>query len=59
MDTTEKEPSCSKTLAVGFSREEETATNDAIKKLLTSCVIGKRSHENREFVFAVICVTKA
>ena len=59
MGTIEKEPSRSKTLATGFSREEEIATNNAVKKLLTKWVIGKRSHENREFVFPVICVGKA
>ena len=59
MGTIEKEPPCSKTLARGFSREEEIATNNAIKKLLTKWVIGKRSYENREFVFPVICVAKA
>ena len=43
MGTIEKEPSRSKTLAIGFSREEEIATNNANKKLLMKWVIGKRS----------------
>ena len=59
MDTIEKTPLCSESLAMGFCREEETATNDAVKKLLRKWVITKCSHENGEFVFPHICVRKA
>ena len=48
LNTNEKESSCSESLAVGFSREEEIVTDDAIRKLLTKWVITKCSHEYGE-----------
>ena len=55
----EKALSCSESLAIGFSKEEETEIYDAIKELLTKCVIRKHSHENGEFAFPAIYVTRA
>ena len=53
----EKAPSCSRNLATGFSNEEETATNDALIKLLKS-VITKRSYENGEFISLIFVCPK-
>ena len=33
LDATEKAPSCSEILTIGFSREEEIVTDDTIRKL--------------------------
>ena len=49
LDTIEKAPSCCEGLTIGFSREEEIATDDAIKKLLTKWVITKCTHEYGEW----------
>ena len=45
LDTIEKAPSCSESLTIGFSREEEIVTDGTIRKLLTKWVIPKCSHE--------------
>ena len=49
LDTIEKAPSCSESLAIGFSREEEIVTDDIAGKLLTKGFISKCSHEYEEF----------
>ena len=48
LDTIEKAPSCSESLKIGFSREEEMVTDDTIRKLITKWVIPKCSHEYGE-----------
>ena len=48
LDTIEKAPSCSESLTIGFSREEEIVTDGTIRKLLTKWVIPKCSHEYGE-----------
>ena len=58
--TIAKAPSCSKTLAIGFfKKKKETATDDAIKNLLTKLVVRIGSHENSQFVCPIIVVTKS
>ena len=47
---TEKAPSRSGGLAIGFSREEEIVTADTIRKLLTKWVIPKCSHRYGELL---------
>ena len=49
LDIVEKPPSCSESLTIGFCREEEVATDDAIRKLLTKWVIPICFHEYEEF----------
>ena len=48
LDTIEK-ASCSESLAIEFSREEEIVTDDIARKLLTKWVISKCSHEYEKF----------
>ena len=49
LDTIEKALSCSESLAIEFSREEEIVTDDIARKLLTKWVISKCSHKYEEF----------
>ena len=49
LDIVEKPPSCSESLTIGFCREEEVVTDDAIRKLLTKWVIPICFHEYEEF----------
>ena len=53
MDSVKKTPSCSKHLAIGFSREEKTTTDDTAKKPLTEGVIRKCFHKNEELIFTI------
>ena len=53
MDSIKKTPSCSKHLAIGFSREEKTTTDDTAKKTLTKGVIRKCFHKNEELIFPI------
>ena len=49
LDIAEKPPSCSESLTIGFCREEEVATDDAIRELLTKWVLPICFHEYEEF----------
>ena len=51
----EKAPSCSGSLTIGFSREEEILTADTIRKLLTKWVIPKCSHRYGELLSSYLC----
>ena len=42
-----------KHLAIGFSREEKTTTDDTAKKPLTKGVIRKCFHKNEELIFPI------
>ena len=42
-----------KHLAIGFSREEKTTTDDTDKKPLTKGVIRKCFHKNEELIFPI------
>ena len=59
MDIAEKAPSCFENLAISFFREEERATDDAIKSLLTTkAIITKFFLENGEFASPIFACLK-
>ena len=55
LGTIEKAPSCSESLTMGFSREEEIVTDDTIKKLLKRWFMTKYSHEYEDLFSLYLC----
>ena len=55
LGTIEKALSCSESLTMGFSREEEIVTDDTIKKLLKKWFMTKYSHEYEDLFSLYLC----